>query len=75
MRRIVRSSSIDTDIRTICMDLPCSVRGFCYHDLDGTPYIVLNSRLSHSQQKQTWRHEYRHIAHGDMYDTSYREYE
>ena len=75
MTRRQHGKNVYDEVRTIYQDLPCSVRGFCYHDLDGNAYIVLNSRMSKAQQKQTWRHEYRHIIRGEMYDPSYREYD
>ena len=63
------------DVRTIYQDMPCSIRGFCFHDEDGVPCIVINARMSVAQQKQTWRHELRHIDRGEMYNASYREYD
>ena len=74
MKRGRRDRDIYSEIRTIMADLPCSVHGFCYHDNDGNAYIVLNSRLTKVQQKQTWRHEFRHIKSGDMFNPSYYEY-
>ena len=56
------------------VDLPTSVRGFCYHDEDGEAYIVLNARLTHEQNKQTYLHEKAHIRRDDMYDPNYHEY-
>ena len=56
------------------MDLPTSVRGFCYHDDDGEEYVVLNSRLTYEQNLRTYDHEKRHIDRGDMYEPTYIEY-
>lgn len=60
--------------KAILMDLPTSVRGFCYHDDDGEPYVILNARLSHEQNLQTYDHESRHIRQGDMHEPNYIEY-
>ena len=60
--------------KAILMDLPTSVRGFCYHDDDGEPYVILNARLSHEQNLQTYDHEKRHIRKGDMNEPNYHEY-
>lgn len=56
------------------VDLPTSVRGFCYHDEDGEVYIVLNARLTHEQNRKTYLHEQAHIVNGDMYNINYSEY-
>lgn len=58
----------------ILRDLPTSVRGFCYHDDEGTAFIVINSRLPHEIQILTFRHELEHIQHGEMYNMNYLEY-
>ena len=60
--------------KAILVDLPTSVRGFCYHDDDGEEYMILNSRLTREQNKRTYRHEMDHIVRGDMYEASYNEY-
>lgn len=74
-RRGERDRSVYDDIHTVFQDLPCTVRGFCYHDDDGNAFIVINARMSRAQQKQTFRHELRHIRTGQLYDPAYREYE
>ena len=56
------------------VNLPTSVRGFCYHDDDGEAYVVLNARLTRETNRQTWCHEQDHIKRGDMYNVNYREY-
>lgn len=58
----------------VLVDLPTSVRGFCFHDDDGEPYIVLNARLTREANQQTYDHEQRHIERGDMENTLYTEY-
>lgn len=63
-----------TDRPARLMDLPTSVRGFCYHDDNGEEFVVLNSRLTHEQNLKTWAHEQEHIARGDMYEPNYIEY-
>lgn len=57
------------------MDLPTTVRGFCYHDSEGEEFVILNSRLTREINQRTWLHERRHIRRGDMYNKKYREYE
>ena len=56
------------------MDLPTSVRGFCYHDDNGEEFIIVNSRLTHEQNRKTFDHEMEHIENGEMYDKTYNEY-
>ena len=63
-----------SDLQARLVDLPTSVKGFCYHDDDGEPYIILNSRLSYEQNKITYLHERKHIEAGEMYDPDYDEY-
>ena len=63
-----------TDRPAQMMDLPTSVRGFCYHDDDGEEFVVLNSRLTREQNRRTYKHERGHIARGDMFEPSYNEY-
>lgn len=60
--------------KALLVDLPTSVRGFCYHDNDGEAFIVLNARLTHEQNMKTFVHEQNHIAAGDMYNAAYCEY-
>lgn len=63
-----------TSDHVILVDLPCSVRGFCYHDDNGEFFIVLNSRLTRESNRETYEHEQGHINRGDLDDTSYEEY-
>ena len=56
------------------VNLPTSVRGLCFHDDNGEEYIILNSRLTREQNLRTWEHERKHIADGDMYESTYIEY-
>lgn len=63
-----------SDVPARLMDLPTSVKGFCYHDDDGEPYIILNSRLTREQNRITYQHERRHVEAGEMYDLGYNEY-
>ena len=65
---------MNEEIRTILQDLPVSVKGFCFHDDDGTPVVVLNSRLSAERRMEAYRHELDHIKNGEMYDQTYNEY-
>lgn len=55
-------------------NLPTRIRGFCYHDDDGTAYIVLNARLPHEMNRKSYQHELSHIQRGEMYDENYHEY-
>ena len=64
----------NAEIRTILQDLPVSVHGFVFHDDDGQPMVVLNSRLSAEKRMKAYRHEVKHIENGDMYDANYNEY-
>ena len=62
------------DRPALLIDLPTSVRVFCYHDDDGEPVIVLNARLTREQNRETFDHERDHIDRGDMFEPSYTEY-
>lgn len=64
----------EAEIRTILQDLPVSVHGFCFHDDDGRPVVVLNARLSAEKRMKAYRHEVEHIESGEMYDQNYNEY-
>ena len=57
------------------VNMPTTYHGFCYHDDDGEEFVVLNARLTREANRETWLHEREHIRRGDMYDTTYREYE
>jgi len=63
------------EIRTILQNLPVSIHGFCFHDDDGQPVVVLNARLSAEKRMKAYRHELEHIERGEMYDQTYKEYE
>ena len=58
----------------VLVDLPTSVRGFCYHDEEGEEYIILNARLTREANRKTYDHERRHILRGDMFNYQYCEY-
>ena len=57
------------------VNLPTSVRGFCYHDDEGESYVVLNARLTREANRKTYKHERRHILRGDLDNINYFEYE
>ena len=59
------------EARAILIDLPTKVRGFCTFGSDGMPLIVLNSRLTHEQQRKTYIHELNHIKRGDLWNDEY----
>lgn len=63
-----------TDPIVILKDLPTTVRGFCFHDDEGTAFIVINSRMPREIQLTTFQHEMDHIQNGEMYDIGYIEY-
>lgn len=60
--------------RVILQDLPTSVHGFVFLDDDGEPVIVMNSRLSHEQNRRTYDHEKKHIDRDELHDMTYNEY-
>lgn len=63
------------DIYTVRLEnLPTRIKGFCYHDDDGHEFIILNSRLPHEMNLESYQHELLHIERGDMYDMNYHEY-
>ena len=62
------------EIRTILQNMPVSIHGFCFHDDDGQPVVVLNARLSAEKRMKAYRHELEHIERGEMYDQTYIEY-
>lgn len=57
------------------MNLPLSVKGFCYHDDDGEVFVVLNARWPREQNRKTYDHETGHIARGEVFNENYHEYE
>lgn len=65
---------VSDDVRTILVNLPISVRGFCYFDSEGMPCIVLNARLSEETRRKAFRHEMNHIRSGDIDNKLYHEY-
>ena len=60
--------------KVILQDLPTTVRGFCYHDDDGEPVIVVNARLTREANRKTYDHEQKHIERGELYEPTYIEY-
>ena len=58
---------IDCTVRII--DLPVTVRGLVAEDETGWPSIYLNARLSREMQRKVLRHELKHIADDDLYNT------
>lgn len=53
-------------MRTVLMDLPCSIKGFLTV-IEDEEIIVLNSRLSWEANRETYQHELEHIEHGDLF--------
>lgn len=62
------------DVRILYLDLPYRIHGFCFHDDDMNPCIVINARDCWTRQQQTIRHELEHVRRGDMFDKDYKEY-
>lgn len=58
----------------VLVDLPTSIRGFCFHDDDGETFVVLNSRLTREANQRTYFHEQNHIFCGDLDNQDYNEY-
>ena len=53
---------------TIYLNLPNKIRGFAvYNTCEDFYTIVLNSRLSHAQNMETYIHELKHIKNDDFY--------
>lgn len=55
-------------------ELPASVGGACYHDEEGTEYILINVRRCPDKQRMSLAHELRHIQRGDGWTAAYNEY-
>lgn len=54
-------------MRTILIDLPLKCRGYIYEDLaTGEQCCVLNARLSHEANVETYLHECEHVRHDDF---------
>ena len=53
------------DVNTILVDLPCKIRAYTVANRDLTYTIVLNARLSHEMQLESYQHELDHIQRGD----------
>lgn len=52
---------------TTLKDLPCSIKGFII-TVEDEEIIVLNSRLTHEANLETYKHELKHIDNGDLYN-------
>ncbi len=57
---------MEDDINIIMCDLPCSIGGYTYKSIDGYYTIILNSRLSHERNMQTYQHELDHINREEL---------
>lgn len=54
-------------MRTILTDMPVKIRGYIYEDVaTGERVCVLNARLTHEANQQTYEHECYHVEHGDI---------
>lgn len=54
-----------TDTRVIYEDLPTTIGG-CVKETDGFYTIILNSRMSHERNQETYMDEIDHIATGAL---------
>lgn len=54
------------DVNVMLYDMPGGIRGFTRLNDDGSYTIVLNSRLNHEENKNSFIHEMKHIANGDF---------
>lgn len=54
-------------MRTILIDLPLKCRGYVYEDMvTGEKCCVLNARLTHEANIETYEHESEHVKNNDM---------
>ena len=65
---------MNDEIPVVLMDLPTRVHGFCCLGSDYEPIIIINSRMTWEQQKETYKHEWDHIESGEMDDPTFHEY-
>ena len=56
-----------TDVNTLLVDLPGTIKAFVAKDTDDFYTIYLNSRLSHEQNVVSFIHEMEHIEKDDFY--------
>ena len=56
-----------TDVNTMLVDLPGTIKAFVAKDTDDFYTIYLNSRLSHEQNVVSFIHEMEHIEKDDFY--------
>ena len=57
-----------TDVNTLLVDLPGTIKAFVAKDTDDFYTIYLNSRLSHEQNIVSFIHEMEHIENDDFYN-------
>ena len=54
-------------MRTILIDMPVKIRGYIYEDVEtGERVCVLNARLNHESNIETYEHECRHLKNNDF---------
>ena len=58
------------DVNTILVDMPCSIRAYTVANADLTYTVVINAKLNHELQIESYQHELEHITNGD-YDRKY----
>lgn len=54
------------DYSVVLRDMPGHVKGFIHEDSTGYGTIVINSRLSHEEQQDIYKHELHHIKGNDF---------
>lgn len=58
---IIRSDNTE-DITVTMVDLPTTIKGYVVESFDGWYTIVLNSRLNHEQNVESYLHELSHVS-------------
>jgi hypothetical protein len=54
-------------LRTILINLPLKCRGYIYEDVEtGEKVCVLNARLTHESNIETYKHECQHLNNNDF---------
>lgn len=55
-------------MRTVLIDLPLKCKGYIYEDCStGEQCCVLNARLNHESNINTYKHELKHVKNGDLH--------
>ena len=54
------------DYKVVLLDLPTTISGFV-REVDGFATVVINARLDHATQCNTYKHELKHLKNDDMH--------